>query len=144
MLWESPQERPFLGSAFHPSGEVVAVAEGINSEWESGAVYLWNWKTGQLVTEPLMVKGQTYDESLKFSPDGRLLAAGTRLGWLSVFEVSTGETLIQRKDHTDQITSVDFTADGAHLLTASYDGTIRIIDLPPIDYEVPIWVADLA
>lgn len=66
---------------------------------------------------------------LQFSPDGRLLAAGS---WfrLSVWDVASGELRSVPTEHNGLLTSVAFSPDGRHLATLGRhtDSAIRIFD----------------
>lgn len=60
-----------------------------------------------------------------FSPDGTLLAIGTDV--LGVYEVATGFERI-RLAHQGPVNAVAFSPDGQHVLSASDDGTARILE----------------
>lgn len=62
--------------------------------------------------------------SLAFSPDGRLLASGSRDGTSRVWDVSTGAQRLVLP-HGLRVTAVTFTPDGSALISASSDGTVR-------------------
>jgi WD40 repeat protein/DNA-binding SARP family transcriptional activator len=73
--------------------------------------------------------------ALTFSPDGRWLAGSAGLGHFTasdsaeasvpVWEVATGRLHVVLVGHTRGVTGVTFSADGRHLVTGSYDGTVR-------------------
>ena len=68
--------------------------------------------------------------SLAFSPDSQILAVGTNSGELDLFDVSTSEVLQRFEAHKDAIIDLEFSSDGRNLITASYDGTVRLWGLP--------------
>ncbi|MFF3573846.1 WD40 repeat domain-containing protein [Nocardia jiangxiensis] len=65
--------------------------------------------------------------SIAFSPDGTLLAAGGNFGSIALWNARTrqpdGAPLT---GHTDKVTSVAFSPDGTLLATGSWDNTIRL------------------
>ncbi len=63
--------------------------------------------------------------SVALSPDGALVAGGTRSGDVLLWSADDARLLARLKGHTLRVVSVDFTLDGAHLLTASWDHTVR-------------------
>lgn len=75
-----------------------------------------------------------------FSPDGQLLAtaSGDRLSegaksvdaTVRLWDVHTGAVLHILRGHTDGIESLSFSRDGHALLSAGFDGTARLWDLP--------------
>jgi WD40 repeat protein len=67
--------------------------------------------------------------SLALTPEGRLLAAGTWLGAVDVWEAESGRPVASLKGQTALATSVDFSIDGSLLAVASRDGTTRLWDV---------------
>ena len=67
--------------------------------------------------------------SLAVSPDRRLLAVGTWLGAVDLFDLQTGARLQGMKGQTALINGVDFSPDGSLLAVASRDGTIQLWDV---------------
>jgi len=64
--------------------------------------------------------------SLDFSPDGRILAAGTWNGPVRLWQVADGTLLRTLNGHTAGVVSVAFSPDGMTLASASLDGTTRL------------------
>jgi serine/threonine protein kinase/WD40 repeat protein len=75
------------------------------------------------------------------SPDGRTVAAGTQRPTSAVrtWDVATGKPLETFLSHGDSVSSVAFSPDGSRLLTAGYDGVVRISDVKTAKrvYETP-------
>lgn len=78
--------------------------------------------------------------SVVFSPDGRTLASGSGFYYdrisglaeedvLKIWEVKSGQEIINLKGHTKGVTSVAFSPDGKTLATGSHDQTIKIWDV---------------
>ena len=65
-------------------------------------------------------------ESIGFSPDGSILAAGLQNGIIKLWDVETYELIDTLSGHTDSINSVVFSPDGHILASASKDTTIRL------------------
>lgn len=64
-----------------------------------------------------------------FSPDGRTLALGTDVGFVSIWSTETWERLFPPVRHTGWVESVHFSPDGTRLLTTSDDGTAKVWSL---------------
>jgi WD40 repeat protein len=67
-----------------------------------------------------------------FHPDGSRIAVantrGSNEGWVSIWDVVTGELILTLPNQNAFVNSVSFGPDGAHILTTSDDQTIRIWD----------------
>ncbi|MFF0517344.1 AAA family ATPase [Actinomadura nitritigenes] len=120
------------GVAFSPDGRRVATAS------QDGMVELWDPKTGRVVGAPLRdpaarsqgILAYSFPEGLSsvaFSPDGRMVAAGSNNGTAGMWDTGTGR-FIRRVKHGSAITSVAFSPDGRRLATAGYDGVVRLWD----------------
>ncbi len=72
--------------------------------------------------------------ALRFSPDGKTLAAGggepTRSGDISLWDVASGKVINEWKElHSDGVLSLDFSRDGKLLASGGADKIARITDL---------------
>ena len=67
--------------------------------------------------------------ALEVSPDGRLLAAGTWLGAVDIWEIDSGRKIADLKGQTALVGGVDFSPDGTLLAVASRDGSTRLWDV---------------
>jgi RNA polymerase sigma factor (sigma-70 family) len=77
------------GVAFSPDGKhLVSCGDD--------AVRLWNAGTGKEVR--VLAEGSRY-EAVAFSPDGRLVAAGTKDGGVRLIDAASGRTLHELKEH---------------------------------------------
>ncbi len=87
-----------------------------------------------LGNEPLYKSWADISAGLAISPDGRLLAFGTKGSakekpLLKICNVNDGAHLLALKGHLDEITSVTISPDGNRLASASEDQTIKIWDV---------------
>lgn len=62
--------------------------------------------------------------SVRFSPDGEMLASGSVDHTVQIWRKSDRE-VIRTLKHTEGVTCLDFTPDGHFLVTGSYDGVVR-------------------
>ncbi len=65
---------------------------------------------------------------LAFSQDGRYVLAGDDTNTARLWDVQSGQELLELSGHTDAVTEAHISPDGKHLLTASLDGSIRMWD----------------
>ena len=64
--------------------------------------------------------------ALDFSPDGRILTAGSDRT-VRIWDTD-GRQLVVMRGHEDELTTAVFTADGTKVLSASKDGSLRLLD----------------
>jgi WD40 repeat protein/DNA-binding SARP family transcriptional activator len=115
-------ESPRVPGQFSPDGELIAV--GLVDE----GIALWDADRLTQIGAPLMETGGTVDE-LAFSPDGGTLAALTRLGNLTVWDVATRSLRYEPIGTRGPVllAGVAFGADGT-ILVATADNGIRLFD----------------
>ena len=78
-----------------------------------------------------------------FSPDGTLVATGSRDHTARAWDARTGDPLTLPLRTGDEVTTVAFDPTGNSLLMTSKDHTVQVRDLPPRT-DPPAWLADLA
>ncbi|KAJ7105155.1 WD40-repeat-containing domain protein [Mycena epipterygia] len=86
----------------------------------SQTVHIWEVLTGQ---ELRRLDGHMYSAS--FSHDGLRVVTASREN-VRIWEVSTGQQLLQLDGHEAPVRSVGFSPDGQHIISGSYDRTVRI------------------
>jgi translation elongation factor P/translation initiation factor 5A len=67
--------------------------------------------------------------SVAFSSDGKYALTGSWDATARIWDIKTGEMIIELKGHTYKVSSVAFSPDGKYALTGSYDNTARIWDV---------------
>ncbi len=105
--------------AFSPNGKYVA-----SGDW---SVHLWDAETGALVRDIGEHDGSAIS-SLAFSPDGTLLACGSR-DTARIWNVESGQLLYTFTGHTASVNSISFSPDGKQVATGSSDETVRVWDI---------------
>ncbi len=114
--------------ALSPDGTQVASAS------RDGTIRIWDVATGQeihrLESPSVFVSGYG-NNALAFSPDGVLLATGSRDidNTVRLWDVATGEEVLGLTGHRGHIGSVAFSPDGMHIISGSNDETIRLWDV---------------
>jgi WD40 repeat protein len=110
-------------SAFSADGKVLATSDLMT-------IQLWEAATGK----PLGTRMQGHTdwiESLAVSPDGKLIATGSRDGTARLWDATTskalGEPLLHLKG--TWVSSMAFSPDGKTLLTGCHHGTARLWDV---------------
>lgn len=141
-------------AALSPDGRLAACAGHTGPEWDGNRVSIYLFDTaggrmlGRIAGLPNAVR------ALRFSPDGRLLAVGIGSDFFSpsllIYRIARERDAVSatlygegRSSGTEDgytlgdVLEVDFSADGKRLVTASYDGFVRIFSMLPLLSPVP-------
>jgi WD40 repeat protein len=119
---------------FSPDGKLVATGTA------PGTVRVWEASTGQAIirmeparadrTFPGDLRATPWvvesDQSIAFSPDGKLIACGTGESLVSLWDVATGKELRSLSHVVGHVGVVAFSPDGKELITAAGDKVLRI------------------
>ncbi len=109
--------------SFSPDDKLLA------SPNSNGEVHLINTITGGL---SFTLSNEDTIKCVAFSPDGRILAAGTQPidgGDIVLWDIVDKQIIATLKGHTGWVNSVSFSPDGSKLASGSSDGTIRLWDV---------------
>jgi len=109
--------------AFSPDNRILAVVS------EQGNIMLLNPETEDIIHE-FPRYNYCVIESLAFSPDAQLLAAGLSDHTIRLFDMSSLREIQCLSGHTSPVKSVAFSHDGRLLASGSSDETIRIWQQP--------------
>jgi WD40 repeat protein/DNA-binding SARP family transcriptional activator len=106
-----------------PDGRLLATASP-----RSGEVVLSDAASGA-VRARLAASGAGLVQQVRFSADGRLLAAATADNTTTVFVTATGRSAELLQGHANTVVDLAFGRDGATLYTSDRDGTTLVWDL---------------
>ncbi|HVX62142.1 MAG TPA: hypothetical protein VHC19_16105, partial [Pirellulales bacterium] len=115
-----------------PDGKLLAIILMDEEEQNTtGSVVLWDVAAGK-VSRTLPAASQEPAYHVRFSPDGKRLAAGMIDGGVTIWDVESGERPQWGywSGHTAWVQAAAFTADGKRLATAGADWNVKIWDLP--------------
>ncbi len=117
-------KRALYSVAISPDGKTIAAA-GISGYFadKSTSIYLFDRVSGKIVRR--LTGLPDVIEMLRFSPDGKNLAAGLGTGGLRVLRASDGQEMMADKEYTGDCSAVAYRSDGV-LAASAFDGFIRI------------------
>ena len=129
-IWDVARRSPFVRVAIGALRKRAAVQLSPDGRWfltrqENAAVRLWDAVTG---TEAAALAGTGDAGAAAFDGSSRRVVAGCPDGSIVVCEVPSGAPILCVRAHAAPVTAVEFTADGASVLSASEDGTVRLCD----------------
>lgn len=91
---------------------------------ENGGVYIFNNDSGRLLHSLLgLIKPA---RTVAFSPASKLLAAAGDATVIALYDVRSGEQVVNLTGHAAWIMSVDWNYTGEHLLSGSFDGKLKV------------------
>lgn len=118
---------PITAVAFNPGNTLLAAGS-------YGQVVVWDLTKGEPIKVLTNVLGAVND--LKFSPKGDVLAVAggqpSAKGDLRLYQTSDWKLLGVLRGHDDVVFSIAFNADGKRLVSASFDHSVRLWDVPTL------------
>lgn len=141
LIKELTFEASSRGAIFSPDGQTLATTYGASLESPLGALCLWHWRDGKLLTEPIRHPGVVW--SATFSPSGNSIATVCQDGKARLWDVRTGRQLMEPVLANTGTAGV-FSPDEKQLLTVNGVGEVAMWPLPPHDPPVPGWLPRLA
>jgi WD40 repeat protein len=93
-----------------------------------GEVMLWDFEKGGKLQNSIGV-GSVGIVSLAYSPDGRILAAGSEDSRITLLDAATGQTVRSLAGHKSEVFALAFSPDGKRLASGSFDKTVKVWDV---------------
>jgi WD40 repeat protein len=110
--------------SFSPDGSMIASGQSLNRFQNDNWVMIWNTDDW---TELQTIRDYGDDvHAVSFSPDGRILATGSRDDTLRLFKSSDFTEISNLSGHSNWIFDLDFSPNGKYIASASRDSSIRI------------------
>lgn len=106
------------------SGDYVAVAQS-----KKPTINIYQWGKPQALYQCHI---QEITSALASDRMGRYICAGSKKGWCTFWELSTGLLLHSFQAHFKAVTKVEFTACGGYCVTVSEDGMARVWEVAQI------------
>jgi WD40 repeat protein/DNA-binding SARP family transcriptional activator len=114
------------GDLFFPADvEFLPDGRRLASINEHGDIAIWDLQTGREL-RTIRVDGSEIS-SFVVTADGAVIAAGRRNGLATAWDVTTGDELFSTQARSN-LFDVEWSQDGEHLVTATLQGSIRILD----------------
>ena len=113
-----------------PDSKTLACV-GASEDKNAATINLYDIRDGALLKTLRSEAGQTpsWVLSIRFSPDGRLLAAADWNEMVTIWQISNG-TRRSILDHRGGVHTVAFASDGSRIATGSEDKTLRLSNVP--------------
>lgn len=117
-LREFAQFDDLASLAFSKNGQMLAISGIPAGDKKNCSVELWDVEKGTMIAT-LMKKdtNQFYPGSLRFSPDGKFLAAGiqNKMHSIMLWDVAS-KKLAKTIKHSDDVIAIDFSPDGSRIV----------------------------
>jgi WD40 repeat protein len=87
---------------------------------------IWNALTGELITQ---LSVESAPSTMALNADGSILFVGDSGGNIDIWGIAAGHTITTLHGHTEIVSDLVVTDDGEQLLSAGYDGVVRIWEI---------------
>lgn len=118
---------------FSPDGKKTALGGG-----DSHGVTVIELATGKTITQ---VYPRESVSQILFSKTGKSFITGTIMGHLDLFDTENGEWLLTFNGHVHPNWTSRISPDGSTIMTAPYDGSLKLWDLKKGELKKTIWNA---
>ena len=109
------------------SVDITPAGDTAISSSAGGEIFAWDVAKGVRLYN---IKPTTSTTDVRMAPDGMRFAAGFTNGDISVIRLSDGKEETRLSGHTFLARSLRFTTTGKQLVSGSWDGTVRVWDIP--------------
>jgi WD40 repeat protein len=98
---------------------------------EDGSLRVWDLESGVQIGDDWRDEGNPTEGviTMALSPNGKTVAAGSRSGTVSLWDVETEKVIAKWRGHIGVVGSVCWAADGRRVASGSDDGTVRVWDM---------------
>jgi WD40 repeat protein len=136
-VWDAQTRGELMQLVGHSAAvnQVVWSPDGsrIATGGKDGSVMLWDGTSSEKLTTIQMASASSSNQvsdlivwSLAWSPNGSSLATGTGDGFIRLWDVDSGELIIEIKGHDQYATFVEWSPLADHLVSAGADGKARV------------------
>jgi WD40 repeat protein len=108
---------------FSRDGTLLATGGGVPSR--NGEVHVWKVEDGS----PVLTLRDAHSDGVngvEISPDGKRVAAASADKYVRVFDIASGDRVVQCEGHTNHVLGVSWRSNGQTLASSGADNTIRI------------------
>lgn len=91
-----------------------------------GAFEHYGYVPAYVIVAPTNEQEREFIESIALNPAGTVLAVGYAHGELRLWDLQTGQRLLNVQAHDGRITDLIFNPDGTRLASGGSDGVVRI------------------
>jgi WD40 repeat protein len=110
--------------AISPDGTQLALAEYTSGT--EGILHVFDVPTLTEQAQVSISQGLAFPWVVAFSPGGDLIASGTAVGTIQVWNATDLSSIATIRAHHGQVTSLAFSSDGSQIVSGSQDSTVRI------------------